>query len=671
MHGLVSADKMECHRLLVRTLDFLRDVKIFAYAVWQLFARCQCCGGEQLMSSGSSASSSSHVDGGVALSLPASQPVTDVDDCNMVRIQSPPVTVSPMRQLRPLVDRVATPLRALARAICLVASPQRLQGAPVSDGSPVPEAEPHPPKRRRINCKTASPAGFPQMPPILDAGPVVAEEEPASLPQSPAWWMKKRAAITSFTRHQAQRGLLQGASYEDRKKHARTQFNLLSEQEQSQWMAMARAERMSQPRTAAGEAVPPASDSGSKDELRAIGFLGTWNGSWGHTNPTVLQDLATCQGMNVDEKCATLRSNAHLRQVFLDFRDQMQLFSQRNGFIHMSCCMELSGNSECVGRVHLHCFMSLPMDERPRRCAGWREACVFNRTPCSHFVACYGARNKRGRARSVNEGHFYLQVNKTGMIHRHANYRKNEHYLVMSRWILDLWKLRKVTHEAAIKEIIASRDHALQGVQEVRRQMLLEYEQWCKDQEDMVRKTVGLKPFKPATDVEQMWLQQYADSTANLPTGNRDAADGDCRRRRYRVLVYDGPSRTGKSERAMHWFTEAKTLRLNCQKVASPCMKEFLNGQYAAVVFEETTWAIMWENRQLFQAGPARVLLGQSQCNEHAYSVWVYAVPFIICSNEFWSGCRDAVAKDWIEKNIYYQLWDTPTWQEESLVTTP
>ena len=572
---------------------------------------------------------------------------------------------SPVRHLIPLVERVATPLRALARAICLVASPSRQPGEAVAAVDAALSPGQGQPKRRRISRKMEPPPGFPVDPVGLELPGRAADSEAQPEVETPPQWIKRRQAIVVFTRHQAARQLLQGHTYEDRKKDARDQFNLLSEDEQERWMAAAREERRAQLSVQASEAVPLAGDNPGNEDIRAVGFLATWNGGWGHHHPTVQQDLRVCAGQGIDAQCSVLRENAHLRAVFDDFRNQMLVFSQRNNFVHMSCCMELSSHSDAKGRVHLHCFMSIPMDERPRRAVGWRTACEFNNKAPGHFVHCFAGRGKRGRARSINEGHFYLQVNKTGMIHRHANYRKNEHYLVMSRWVLDMWRLRKLSHESAIKEIIASRDHATHGVQEVQRQMQLEYDQWSKEQEDIQRRAAVLRPFKPPTAVEQQWLRQYIDVPVDPSASARDhgiSASG--KRRRYRVLVYDGPSQTGKSERAMHWFTEAKTLRLNCQKVASPCMKEFLYGQHAAIVFEETTWAIMWESRQLFQAGPARVLLGQSQCNEHAYSVWAHAVPFIICSNEFWNGCRDPVAKDWIEKNIYYQYWDCPTWVE-------
>jgi hypothetical protein len=215
--------------------------------------------------------------------------------------------------------------------------------------------------------------------------------------------------------------------------------------------------------------------------------------------------------------------------------------------------------------------------------------------------------------------------------------------------------------------MIQSRDRAAHNVQEIDKQEALEYNERCKAEEQRARGVAPLRPFKPPLPAEVAWLAQYANGS--LPAEALPAGHTDNRLRRYRTLVYDGPSRTGKSERATHWFTEARTLKLNCQGVACPNMREFLSGQYDAVLCEETTWRIMWDNRQLFQAGPWRVQLGQSPCNEHCYNVWVWGVPFIICSNNFWQSCDDNTARAWVEANIVYVRWETPTWMSDALQT--
>ena len=48
--------------------------------------------------------------------------------------------------------------------------------------------------------------------------------------------------------------------------------------------------------------------------------------------------------------------------------------------------------------------------------------------------------------------------------------------------------------------------------------------------------------------------------------------------------------------------------------------------------------------------------LSQSQCNESDYTVQLFRVPMIVTSNNFSSGCDDATARDWIEKNSFLPL---------------
>jgi len=178
---------------------------------------------------------------------------------------------------------------------------------------------------------------------------------------------------------------------------------------------------------------------------------------------------------------------------------------------------------------------------------------------------------------------------------------------------------------------------------------------WCHEQQKRARKGIALREFLPPVALELQWLAQYAPVQSNhagaIPKMSAPTA------RRFKTLVYDGPSRTGKSERALSWFTEEKTLKLKCQNVLSPNLHEFLTGKYSAILCEECTWQLLWNNKQLFQAAPCVVQLGQSQCNEHCYSVWCWGVPFMVCSSNFWKDSADKVARDWVaEKYILCEM---------------
>lgn len=124
--------------------------------------------------------------------------------------------------------------------------------------------------------------------------------------------------------------------------------------------------------------------------------------------------------------------------------------------------------------------------------------------------------------------------------------------------------------------------------------------------------------------------------------------------RRCKFIVYEGPSQLGKTERALHWFGNSNTLLVQTQGITSPNLREFVKGTFSAILYDEGNWELVYQNKALFQASPRPVMLSQSQCNESAYSVMVWQVPMMICSNNFWENCSNNEARDWIMQNCYF-----------------
>ena len=87
-----------------------------------------------------------------------------------------------------------------------------------------------------------------------------------------------------------------------------------------------------------------------------------------------------------------------------------------------------------------------------------------------------------------------------------------------------------------------------------------------------------------------------------------------------------------------------------------------MDGQHAAILYEEATWELLWNNRLLMQSGPALVQLGQSPTNQSMYTVNVFKCPMMLVSNNFWEGCENAEARSWITKNTFYRYIHEPQW---------
>ena len=61
-------------------------------------------------------------------------------------------------------------------------------------------------------------------------------------------------------------------------------------------------------------------------------------------------------------------------------------------------------------------------------------------------------------------------------------------------------------------------------------------------------------------------------------------------------------------------------------------------------------------NKEVFQSGAHVVHLGQSQCNQHMYSKWLYGTAHVLCSNFFPSRLQEGLSEEeaeWLGKNVF------------------
>jgi hypothetical protein len=384
---------------------------------------------------------------------------------------------------------------------------------------------------------------------------------------------------------------------------------------------------------------------------RPVGFMLTWNGDWGLVPPEILP--ATSSGeRDIPATCRHICEHRPFQALFEDAWATLQPTLAAHGLTRVSLGLELCTGTEGPVRVHLHCFATLGGDQK--KCRGhamWR-ALAFRGRNASHCNPCLPGRGQGARVKAEAQGHYYVQAPKIGSIFTRSTWVKLRDWPVRASYVMTLWRQRKLSHDDARLEVIESRDRAHVWLSEIDKLAKEEYAVRCARAAGDAVAAGPARPFRPAEGCELEWLAQYAQQPEGQPA-----------LRRFRPLIYDGPSRTGKTERAVHWFGESATLVLNCQGVQSPCLHAWLLGAHKAIVYDEADWTLVWANRQLMQAGPRLVLLGQSACNEHAYSVSVYGAPMLLTSNAFWAGCPpNGPERAWIETNCFYRYIATPTW---------
>jgi hypothetical protein len=229
--------------------------------------------------------------------------------------------------------------------------------------------------------------------------------------------------------------------------------------------------------------------------------------------------------------------------------------------------------------------------------------------------------------------------------------------------IWNQWKSRKMSDADCERYLVRCRDRtapaAVLALEQImkRGRMLDLAEEMTK-----VQKTLESRQckFRSHSSIDA-WLLQFGNSTYGFQP-------------RFRCLVLIGGTQQGKTSKGMSLFGSTKTLKVscgNCGPGVLPSLSRFDRQQHDAILFDEVRTDQVLNNREVFQANQYAQTLGQSACNPFAYSVWVYHVALILCTNSFEINATDLSEgdRDWLggEKNlVIVQLAAEEKWFMES-----
>jgi hypothetical protein len=218
---------------------------------------------------------------------------------------------------------------------------------------------------------------------------------------------------------------------------------------------------------------------------------------------------------------------------------------------------------------------------------------------------------------------------------------------VTFKQIHGLWSGRKITHGTAKAYCKRSRcmgaDRLFSNVCWVEERELADAQRM---QADARRAELegSLGEFRSTKRILQWQTQYHLRSSMQL---------------RFKPLLLQGPTRCGKTRKAISIFGHDRTMVVNCQGLgaALPSLREFCRERFSCILFDEISSIQVLRNKLVFQAGVDPVVLGQSACNQHAYTAWLFGVPMILCSNDFQLKSRDdspmlEVDEEYLENNI-------------------
>lgn len=219
-----------------------------------------------------------------------------------------------------------------------------------------------------------------------------------------------------------------------------------------------------------------------------------------------------------------------------------------------------------------------------------------------------------------------------------------EDFPVHPKSVHGLWQARKMGHEDARRELIKTRARGIEGairtisLVEEHERMVAE-EAWRAEVEAELRQR--MRPWRSFRIVED-WKAQFAPEVAKTLF-------------RFKLLLLRGRTRAGKSLFSSEIFGAERTLILHCQAgtTALPQLKGFSRAKHQAIVLDEASPAHVLANRAVLQSTSKGAQLGQSQCGQHEYTVWLHGIAWILTSNEFpFEGEWGSEDTSWLRENI-------------------
>ena len=252
--------------------------------------------------------------------------------------------------------------------------------------------------------------------------------------------------------------------------------------------------------------------------------------------------------------------------------------------------------------------------------------------------------------KATQHGHFYTSVRKLGTLYTATNYAPwTGLWAPYDNWIKSLWKQHKLSHDQYLQLGAQFRDGFDRRKQCVEAVVTAELTAAYDEETAAARKLIeaAAKPFKPLPDAVQLWKRQYDEPLE-----------------RYQMLVFYGPSCTGKSRLARTLFGSAHTLVIDVQHAEHPDLRGYRRHVHKAVLMDEVSSpTFIVGNKKVLQAHVDGAILGQSATQLYTYEVFLWRTPLILTTNNFdYSGLPPSDV-NWIETNTVAVFIGEPVWE--------
>ena len=353
-----------------------------------------------------------------------------------------------------------------------------------------------------------------------------------------------------------------------------------------------------------------------------------------------LDDLHYCQGTPSESMYAeVVRKTPSFHELWTAFVNRMPKVLRNAGAKRISMSAEVSQEPHPQSKMHLHIAASV--------------ADVYNSSltfDCAEDIMLYDAApdiqrcTKKGE-KSFEAAHAYLQIPKTGKIISESNWEYPTAFICKPQWVTTWLAKRKITTDAAKSITAVQRTKVRRTIQDITDVENIEREEFAKKVKTDVEAGFDTLdfPMKHFPEIDE-WKLQFAPGTKE-------------KKRRFNCLVLHGKSKLGKTELAVSLFGRDQTLVVDCENALEPLLKGFSMLKHKAILFDECNANMVARHKKVFQSTIHGAWLGQSKCQQHAYQVFLWGVPLIVCTNEWIEEADpplDKAKKEWLEDNCTY-----------------
>ena len=377
--------------------------------------------------------------------------------------------------------------------------------------------------------------------------------------------------------------------------------------------------------------IPSSRDHHTK---RQKGVLFTYHGTWG-SDVSAVQALM-CSEMSLQQLVLAVRRLDFYSVLWLSFQKHVLSRMQEFQYPYVSMSMEITkSRKKPANLVHLHAYVSDPVHAHRRP-----DDVLWSFQSARPHTVFTTERGRSNCTRALNQGHWYAQVPKDGMVHSVSNWVAARDFSVPLAFIEGLWSKKKLSHASAA---ILAWDYRVIRAAQFQTNMEgfinRDREEEVLEEMRVVHASLPYRPFRTLREVER-WREVY------------DNADLRGQAFRFKVLVLVGESRLGKTRFAVHLWGRENTLVVGCQNCGDePYLKSFSRKKHRAILFDECPASLVVANKQIFQAGLDEVRLGMSRTAQWSYVVWLHGIALIISTNEWPGDGVSAGDRAWLREN--------------------